>query len=440
MRTHIYLVAVLLAVVPAFARLPTNRFVRPGVTADRVARRVVVAAEATGIGAREIAEFFLVTRESGHDYEAIAVSAARPSDIYKALEFIGLPPGRAVDRDAHCFWPKGERVTATFRALPEGSGPGAVRAEELILDTQTGRTLPSAGLVFVGGPVRVIDPDSGKRSFAVDVLSPGSIAANYNEPITVLDVPRWAPQGAVYSQQTVNPAYVFEKGRRLEIVLEPELGAGRRRVADVDLGLDMSGGAVNGTRPVYTLRHDDVETRTTNATDVLRAFSTMVDNDRDPFVALRVGDAVPLGTLREICRLLASIESDRGIRMEPPPAGNFYFKAFIPDPSLGARDTRLMQPWELRLAVNAAGALQAVMVRIDEEWRDDRPRPVLHPQPHPVADPAAARALLDADPEGLPVLLVYAPPTLTHGVLMSWLRPAVTTHPTVHVFLDDSHE
>jgi hypothetical protein len=34
------------------------------------------------------------------------------------------------------------------------------------------------------------------------------------------------------------------------------------------------------------------------------------------------------------------------------------------------------------------------------------------------------------------VIFVYAPGTLTHGELMTFIAPALPTHGTIHVFLD----
>ena len=71
----------------------TAVWVAPGVIARREPPQVEIWAEATGLTENEPVEFILIAPKSGHDYEAIAVAHALPSDIHEALEFIGLPAG-----------------------------------------------------------------------------------------------------------------------------------------------------------------------------------------------------------------------------------------------------------------------------------------------------------------------------------------------------------
>ena len=44
------------------------------------------------------------------------------------------------------------------------------------------------------------------------------------------------------------------------------------------------------------------------------------------------------------------------------------------------------------------------------------------------------RTLIDEHGPGLPVILVFAEPAVTHGELMRMLSPVMSTHGTVHVF------
>mgnify|MGYP006303150745 CR=1 FL=1 len=64
----------------------------PYVLADLEAREVLVWGEDTGMIPGDPLEFFVIAENSGHDYEALMISYARPSDIHQALEKIGLVP------------------------------------------------------------------------------------------------------------------------------------------------------------------------------------------------------------------------------------------------------------------------------------------------------------------------------------------------------------
>lgn len=136
---------------PPAAGINTNLLVRPGLTADRTAQWVRVEAVATGMAAQDLVEFMLISEKSGHDYEAFAVSRAQPSEVHRALEYIGIPAGTPVDPETFRFWPKGEPVHITCSWTPAETNrrehatdiQGPIRMEELILDTRTRQTLSS---------------------------------------------------------------------------------------------------------------------------------------------------------------------------------------------------------------------------------------------------------------------------------------------------------
>jgi hypothetical protein len=408
----------------------------PGLLADRRARRVQIMAEGTGMRADDPVEFFLIGFDSGHDYEALALSFAKPSAVHTALQFVGMQPGRPVAAEALQFHPKGERVAVTF-ARP---GKPPIRAERLVVSSRTHGPLPCTGLVFTGS--RLTDPPDGKgpRVYAADVSDPFSIASNYNEPGTVLDVPRQAPQGDVYRLQTPNPDFLFAKGDLIEVELRPELTNGAKRIADLSLNAAALPGTAgtNLQEVAFRLEGDAGRLTVTGGLNaVLAAFVSLNQQARDPFVSLRFDAGLPLGTLHDLCGLLATIDNEQGIRIEPPPEGQLYYKAFIPDETYRDREQRIAQPWELHLQSGIAGPT-GTLIQIEQVWREDRVRPDLKMSRVSVAGPTDLRRELDARGPGLRVILAYAPPRMPFGQLMAFIKPALTTHPTVHVLLDES--
>ena len=75
-----------------------------------------------------LAEFFIIGEQSGHGYEAVAVSFASAADIVDGLVFIGMERGRPVDFEKLCLWPKGERVKVSV-AVRENGLLGLVRID-----------------------------------------------------------------------------------------------------------------------------------------------------------------------------------------------------------------------------------------------------------------------------------------------------------------------
>ncbi|MST00865.1 MAG: hypothetical protein EXS29_06100 [Pedosphaera sp.] len=91
-----------------FAR-DTNILVRPGLIADRKKRRVEVMVERTALGADAPCEFTVIDETSDHGYEALLLSFAKPSDVHRAIQFIGTEPGGAFDPGSHRLGPGANR-------------------------------------------------------------------------------------------------------------------------------------------------------------------------------------------------------------------------------------------------------------------------------------------------------------------------------------------
>jgi len=410
----------------------------PGLKADRSTKQVWIDAKATGMRAFDPVEFFLIAENSGHGYEALALSLAKPGDIHKALEFIGMKPGKAYDPRAMRYWPKGERVRMTFFA---GTNAG-IRAERLVADKRAGGPLPETGLVFVGSRMEK-DEKTGAEEYAADVRAPNSVAANYNEPTTVLDVPRQALQGDMYRNQTANPDYLFPTSAPLRILLEPEYPDGRQRVLDLLLATEPAEGTEgNSLNEVVFSVSEGRKSRVSKVPlqDALRLFSKEAENGRDSFVQLMFSTALPLKTAKALCGILATIETEKGIRVEPPEPGTLYYKAFMPNDDFRDRSRRPSQPLELYLQLKD-GQPVATLVRIDQLWRDDTVYPDLRVQPHPLKGPADMPGKLKELNSEIPVILVFAAENVKLSQLVEFLAPGILKDfPTVHIFLDAAPE
>jgi len=414
--------------------------VLPGLIADRAKRRVILQAESTGLGGGEIIEFFLVARNSGHAYEALAVSFAKPSHVHRALVFMGMEPGRPVDaRNLH-FWPRGERVFMTFACADPQAAFGPVPVERLVIDKRTNKPLAEEGLVFVGSTSPDSSPGRHEKSYAADIREPRSIASNYNEPSTVLDVRRQAPQAELYSFQQANPALQLPPAALLEVVITPEYGPNRKRVLDLDLYANPGGDDVISCLEdmLFRLRKADGQNLVdeANINEILSRFSSLTTDGHDVFVTLFLGNFLTLKAIRDLCRILSSIDTETGIRMEAPPPGHLYYRAFLPKEEFRQRSARIVQPWELHLSGNGT-VVTGRLSEIEQIWRDEDVRPHLKVKEHAVATPEALRGELDNRGPGLRIILVFAQPSLTYGQLMTFLRPVMKTHPTIHVYQEE---
>jgi len=120
----------------------TNILVLPGLVADQKKKRVEVLVERTAVSQNAPCEFTIIADSSDHAYEALLISFAKPSDVHRALQFIGTEPGESFDPGSLRYWAKGESFVLSIVRTNEPP----LRLEELLADRRTGKSLCEGGL------------------------------------------------------------------------------------------------------------------------------------------------------------------------------------------------------------------------------------------------------------------------------------------------------
>ena len=412
--------------------------VLPGLVAKRSEKRVEVLAESTKIVANETGEYLLIGQNSSHGYEALFWSFAKPSDIHKALEFIGLRAGAPSDPRVNRFWAKGERVVVTV-----GEEQGAPRIEELIYDTEQEKTLPLDGLIFTGAMVVPNPTNAMDHIYVADEYDPMSIIPAYNEPASVLDVPWQATKGQFYESHVMNPDYPLQPNKMHTIVFEPMDKNGRPTVRDLDLKigreLDFRLSEKGGDKVLNT-----------NATyeSVLQVCGDIIKGGQDPYVTVEFDDSLTIKQIKGLAAALMLIDMPGAIHIDPGPMDRLYYRAFVPNPDWSEHKNRFTQAWEVHISSDK-GKLASKMVFYQPEWKDGSIDPVYWRTEFDTPSGEDVRARLDKDTQERaekeqrqppPVLLVYAPGDVLYGDLLKYLAPAMKTHSLVHLFLDDDVE
>ncbi|MGI6099727.1 MAG: hypothetical protein GX174_04425 [Lentisphaerae bacterium] len=413
-----------------------NTLLRRAVRADRKARTVTLLAESCGLSANTTVEFAIVGETSDRTYEALLLTYARAKDIGDALEFIGLPRGQNVSHRAQRYWPSGERVVIKVREFGATNAP-ARPIEEFVLDRRINSTMVQRGFVYCGSPRVPGTEEGGAEACLADLEAPVSILSLYNEPQTLLDVPRISPQGEVYENYITNPDALLPAGRMMQVTLTPEPRPdGCPRVRPVELTILPSEGP-GGVAFLLREGEKGEPQRIEAFGDLLKRLMAIVGQECDPMVTLKIDDAVPLNRAREVCKVLQKIEGENGVRMEPPPKGQIFYKSFLPDEQWRERAKRLTQPWELHVGpVSPTNAVPSLLlVQILEDWSDPNSMdPKLTPVEYPVARFEDIPGTIKKAGRGLPVLLVFAPASAPVGHFMRGVRPVLDTHSTVYVF------
>lgn len=410
----------------------TGFLVRPGLLADKTGRVVRISAESIHLNPGTPVEFPLITLDSGKDYEALAVSFASAFDIREALTFIGLTPGYGVDSTKLRFWPKGDRVGMSFCYQADGTnGPSCTRrAEQLVWDTRTSKTLPETGFIFTGSEwLPSVEPATGKV-FAADAFTPGSIASLYNEAFTVLDVPRKAEQSVVYEHQIPNPDYLLPSNHLIEITLEPFYADNRSHRVDLSLTVGPASNTLS-----YLLKDASATTVNTNTTwtGFLAALEGFFSAGMDCYLTVNIDDAVPLSSLQKAAQLLNTLDVDQGIRIEAPPEGQPYYKAFLPSDRFRARENRPASSAELHLtslSSNTTGRL----IWVEAEWIGNDDKATYKETPVSIDSAQHFERALAARPELPPAMLIFAPPDIPYGTLRQFTAPLVKRNMILYVF------
>lgn len=386
-------------------------WVARGLLADRKARTVTLDSYTTGVGPNDISEFFIISENSGHDYESLFGTFAQSEDICKALEFIGVPRGRAVDYDKLVFWPKGERLLGTVIVGTNAPVP----LDSLMYSTETKQPLTNTGFIYIG------DRRDASGRFLGDSAGPGSVISSYNESYTVLDVPRLAAQSEVYEKYTVSSNLVKAADVWCTITLtpEPRPADSPKRVRDVSIEFLTNSVALDGAN-AGPLK------------DALQKLQGYAQAGQDVYATPTWSDELTLSQMRDFCKVLKIVDVEGGIRIEPPAAGDPYYKSFLPNEDWRNRANRFSQPCELHL--EAAGA--ATVVAIAEIWKDDALKPELKITEIPGVTVQTLPQVLKSKGPDLPVLLIFAPGTMKYGQMKPFVKAVQTTHPSVHIFID----
>jgi hypothetical protein len=410
-----------------------DMLVLPGLVADRRTGVVTVQGRTTDLEKGGTAEFILIGPDSAHGYEALAGSFSAAADVHRALEFIGIPAGRPYNPDRFHFWPKGERARVSFSS----AGIQPVRVETLIMNRRVEQSMPLLGFVFTGSQTSVDPTNPAVTHYAADSQDPQSIISTYNEPTTVLDLPGSVSQSDAYGTMVSSPENPFPSHTLINVMFQRE-DRTVRRFLDMTLSVRpvKNTDGVSLAQLSYTLSSDGRTDSVENLNAVLLTFAGLCETGCTPFVTLDLHPEIRLSALQELTALLMEVQSDQGIRLEPPRAGQPFLRAFASNPDFREREKRPEQPLELRLS-QENGTVQAKLFRIQEEWAEAATAPTQTVTGEDIGSPEALKAALDADNSGIPALVIFAPAPMRLGDFSSFIAPAYTTHPLLHIFLTD---
>lgn len=99
-------------------------------------------------------------------HETIVNFDVKPSDVHKALESLGLKPGKpAVGEDASATGPE----LKVYLDIPAEGGSKRVAIEKCVVDKKTNKTLPNLKWHFTGSVMSRPNPDKDEEVYGADL-------------------------------------------------------------------------------------------------------------------------------------------------------------------------------------------------------------------------------------------------------------------------------
>lgn len=388
----------------------------PYLLADLESETLYVWGEHTGMIPGDPLEFFVISEKSGHDYEALMISFARPSNIALALEKMGLESIGPVDPDVHRFWPRGDRVAASFVfADPEGAGLREEPAEFFCI--WKGDPMPPLPWVFTGAPLLPSRENEGAMVFAPDEFGPNSIASTFNLRATVFDLPLQGTKTGVYGEFLLNPEWKLAEGAPMILKLRPAPRESYPEEKSLTLQVTPEEHTLLGLEPFTTRDLAEVGSLLNSREKEIHFLTTDFSGD----LTLKQATA----RAQEIQLLEKHVES---IRIEPPVDGQVFFQSFVPDPRFRDRQNRPSQPLELHLEGETAAA-----VELEEVWGNSR-EPAIVETRTVLQSPEAWTSFVEEQENPRSVLFLFGPADTTLREMRRWTQPVLDRFPIVFVY------
>jgi hypothetical protein len=196
-----------------------------------------------------------------------------------------------------------------------------------------------------------------------------------------------------------------------------------------------SGASLKDLRLVLNDAKEKPVGKTSEMAGLLAALSDIVDGGHDAFVRIMPDEQVSLHALRQLFAVLDIVQAGSSVQIEPPPQGQLFYRAFLPDETWRDRAKRLNQPWELRLRIQE-GNVSGVFTDVTAKPVHAEGEAAFNAKDAPAPTPTALAKLLDERREDRRELYVLAPPNMSYGSLLAFLRPAISTRETIFLFLD----
>jgi hypothetical protein len=187
MRTSTGTLATLVLLAAATALLGQNAPASPqgGLTVDREKKEILIPCKIAPRKLPNLPEIYPVeviatwpAPKGQKAHETVVNFDAKPSDVHKALESLGLKagkPGRGEDGVA-----SGAELDLSIEVTDKAGAKKRIPLETVLADKQTGKPFPPLKWLFTGSSMKQVDPNKPDQTYAADLT--GTLVGLY--PVT----------------------------------------------------------------------------------------------------------------------------------------------------------------------------------------------------------------------------------------------------------------
>jgi hypothetical protein len=157
-------------------------------------------------------------------HETVVTIEAEPSNVHKALEQLGLKPGKPARGEAPKEGdpaPKGEGPEVNvYVEVPDGAG-GSKRLtmDKILMDPKTKKPAPKITFIFTGSVMIALDPNKPEvKKYGADVT--GSLITLFPVTDEVVLQTGWTMKEEKYLKLEVRPDVLPKEGEPVKLVIE----------------------------------------------------------------------------------------------------------------------------------------------------------------------------------------------------------------------------
>jgi hypothetical protein len=197
---------------------------KPGVVVDEARRVVVIDATVAPRKLPNLDKVYPIELVAGWGapkgkkaHEIVVAIEANPSEVHKALEKLGLKPGKpAKGEDAKAEGP----TVNVFIEVPDGAGgTKRVSLEKILWDPKTRKPAPKMTFIFTGSVMSPADPNKpDDKKYGADLT--GSLITLFPVTDEVVLQTTWTMKEEKFLKLDVNPDALPKEGGAVKLVIE----------------------------------------------------------------------------------------------------------------------------------------------------------------------------------------------------------------------------